>query len=282
MTEIARIDQAQVLPAADMPTLITPMAMIDRAVSSGASVEMLERLMAMQERWEANNARKAFDHAIAAAKAEMPVIVKGQTANRGNAGSYKYEDLAQIAAQIDPVLSKFGLSYRFRTDTEGSKVRVTCVVSHRDGHSETTALESGLDTSGSKNAIQAMGSAVSYLQRYTLKAALGLAAAKDDDANAAGGNRQQPAQRQDQRRPAPPALINADQYQELVALMDEAGVAEATILSHFQADALEELTVDQFAAATKKLRATIAQATARRQQDQQPRHDGPDYGGVDY
>ena len=46
---------------------VTPMEMLDRAVSNGASVETLERLMNLQERWEANQARKAFDDAMAAA-----------------------------------------------------------------------------------------------------------------------------------------------------------------------------------------------------------------------
>jgi hypothetical protein len=47
-------------------------------------------------------------------------------------------------------------------------------------------LRAGADQSGAKNSIQAIGSTISYLQRYTLKAALGLAAANDDDGKASG------------------------------------------------------------------------------------------------
>ena len=54
---------------------------------------------------------------------------------------------------------------------------MTCVLSHRDGHFEETTLTAGRDDSGKKNAIQQVGSTITYLQRYTLKAALGLAAA---------------------------------------------------------------------------------------------------------
>jgi hypothetical protein len=53
------------------------------------------------------------------------------------------------------------------------------------GHSERTTLSATADTSGSKNSIQAIGSTVTYLQRYTLLAAVGLAAGGDDDGQAA-------------------------------------------------------------------------------------------------
>lgn len=165
---------------------ITPMDMLDRAVSSGASIETLEKLMALQERWEANQARKAFDAALAAAKAEIPVIIKNRlvdfTGKTGVRTHYRHEDLGEIARTVDPILAKHGLSYRFRTQSPvGEPVTVTCIVSHRDGHSEENTLVGPRDESGNKNAIQSIGSTITFLQRYTLKAALGLAAAQDDD-----------------------------------------------------------------------------------------------------
>lgn len=178
--EVSRIAQAPL----EIEAAMTPMTLIERAVAGGAAVETIEKLMTLQERWEANQARKAFDAAIARAKANMPVIFKGNE-KTGAGGTYRYEDLAAIAKAIDPILAAEGLSYRFRTESNGM-VKVTCVISHRDGHSEENSLSSAPDTTGSKNAIQAIGSAVTYLQRYSLKAALGLAATKDeDDGNAA-------------------------------------------------------------------------------------------------
>ncbi len=85
-----------------------------------------------------------------------------------------------------PKMAALGLSFRWRTDSDDGVVKVSCIISHRDGHSEETTLSAKPDGSGSKNAIQAIGSAVTYLQRYTLKAALGIAASKDDDGAAAG------------------------------------------------------------------------------------------------
>ena len=165
----------------------TPMSMVAQAVASGASIETLEKLMALQERWEATQARKAFDAAVSAAKGSIPPITKNKQVgfeNRtGNTTSYSHETLGEIARVVDPILNEHGLSYRYRaTQQDGGRISVTCVLSHRDGFSEETTLTAGADDSGKKNSIQAIGSTTTYLQRYTLKLALGLATTdKDDD-----------------------------------------------------------------------------------------------------
>lgn len=225
---------------------ITPMEMIDRAVSSGASIEALEKLMVLQERWEANQGRKAFDHAIAEAKAEIPPILKNRnvdfTTQKGRT-NYRFEDLAEIAKTVDPILSKNGLSYRFRTRQDGGNVVVSCILSHRDGYSEETTLSCPPDNSGNKNPIQAVGSATTYLQRYTLKLALGLAASVDDDG----------------RSSAAPSRISADQFVVLQGLIEDAEADEAKFLAFIGAPTMEEMTVQQFDTAVSALRKKIAQ-----------------------
>jgi len=170
----------------------TPMEMLNRALMSGATPETLEKLLALQERWERNMARKAFDRAMAAAKSELKPIKKNREVSHGvGKTSYKFADLAEIERSVVPILSDHGLSYRFRTQVNDKQIVVTCIVSHQDGHSEENSLPASADTSGAKSAIQALGSTVTYLQRYSLNAALGLSASDDDDAvsvNAVGLN----------------------------------------------------------------------------------------------
>lgn len=186
---------------------ITPAEMLDRALSSNAGIEVINQLMTLHERWEVNQARKAFDNAIADAKSEIPTIVKNATvdytSNKGRT-NYKYETLGGIAKIIDPILSGHGLSYRFRSRQEHNQLAVTCIVAHRDGYFEETTLSGPPDPSGNKNAYQAVGSAATYLQRYTLKLALGLSADKDDDGNAAQQSEPQQQQRppEQQQKPA--------------------------------------------------------------------------------
>ena len=230
---------------ANLP-VVTPMSMIERAVERGADVAMIEKLMQLEERHRANLGRRSFDQAISAAKSEIPAIRKNRqvdfTTAKGRT-SYKHEDMAEIARTVDPILSKNGLSYRYRTAQEGGTVTVTCILSHRDGYCEETTLSSGIDQSGNKNHIQAVGSAATYLQRYTLKMALGLAATEDDDGRAAEAVK----------------AINADQFQTLQGLIEQAEADESKMLHWLKADALEELTLRQFDTAVSMLRKKIAQ-----------------------
>lgn len=162
-------------------TPTTPMNLITIAVQQGADLDKLERLMALQERWEANEAKRAYVKAMAAFKEDPPTVVKNKEANFGNNKGYKYANLAQVAAVIGKALSKHGLSASWQTAQTDSKIIVTCTITHVAGHSESCSLSAAADNSGAKNAIQAVGSTQSYLAKYTLLALTGLAADDQDD-----------------------------------------------------------------------------------------------------
>jgi len=162
---------------------LSPMAVISSAIASGASPETLGQLLTLQERHSENEARKAFDEAMAELRGQLRPIIKTRQGHNN-----KYEDIVDISSAVDPLLTDLGLSYRWSVaDGEGGRVKVTCKVTHRDGHREETTMSAPPDGSGNKNAIQAVGSTTTYLQRYTLKAALGLSVTTDDDGRAAGG-----------------------------------------------------------------------------------------------
>lgn len=183
-SETPKNEVAVLTPVSETAALLS---MIQRmSTDPTVSFDRAQQAFAFYERVQANQARKAFDAAMAAAKAEIPVIKKKRAVNyetaKGGKTSYVHEDLGGIAEIVDPILAKHSLSYRYRTTSNPNEpVIVTCIIAHADGHSEETTLSAGRDDSGGKNAIQSIGSSVTYLQRYTLKAALGLAAAKDDD-----------------------------------------------------------------------------------------------------
>ena len=142
---------------------ITPMDMLNMAVSQGADLDKLEKLMALQERWEANEAKKAYVAAMNAFKADPPTIYKTKNVSFGNT-SYSHALLENAAELIGSAMTKHGLSFRWDCEQlEGGIVRVTCVITHCQGHSERTTLQAGLDQSGAKNNIQTLGSTVSYL-----------------------------------------------------------------------------------------------------------------------
>ena len=163
----------------------TPMEMLARALQMQSSPEVLEKLLALQERWERNESRKAFDQAMIKAAAEFEPIVKRNRASYGTGKtSYEYEDLAMIEQAVKPALNKYGIFYRHRPKVEANVIIVTCVLYGHGYRDEDCSLPAPADSSGSKNPVQAIGSTVTYLQRYTLRMALGLAPIKDDDAQA--------------------------------------------------------------------------------------------------
>lgn len=158
----------------------TPAFLLEKAIEKGVTVESLEKLMALQERWEANQARKQFFEALAKFQQKCPVLKKTKAVSF-NQTKYKYTPLPSIVNQIKDILADYGLTYRWETKDENTSLHVTCIITHKDGHSENTSMSAAADDSGNKNKIQARGSAITYLQRYTLIGALGISSADDDN-----------------------------------------------------------------------------------------------------
>lgn len=193
------MSKTEVIPAQNNEVAVTPMAMISIAVEKGADVDQLTKLMELQERYEANEARKAFVKAMNDFKASPPEIFKNKPVSFGQT-SYSHATLDHVSKAITESLAEHGLSFRWDVEQSEGKVTVTCVLMHQMGHMEKVTLSGPTDSSGSKNGIQAIGSSITYLQRYTLLAATGLAA-KDDDGRASG--------------PASVELISDAQYEAL-------------------------------------------------------------------
>ena len=158
---------------------LSPNEMISQAVSKGANLEQLQGLLDLQIKYEQNEAKKAYTVAMAAFKANPPQIIKDRKVAYKEV-RYAHASLANVADKINESLSKQGLSASWTTAQNGS-VSVTCKITHVLGHSEETTLSAPSDTTGSKNAIQAIGSTISYLQRYTLLSLTGLATHDQDD-----------------------------------------------------------------------------------------------------
>ena len=158
----------------------SPPAMLAIAIAQGASVADLSGLMDIQERWEANEAKKAFTKAMAAFKKKVPALPRTETVSYGNT-EFKFCPLDKVCEVLDPALAKHGLSFRWVQEQTGEMLKVTCILTHVQGHSESTCLTAAADTSGKKNPIQAIASTNTYLQRYTLRAITGTSEAGDDD-----------------------------------------------------------------------------------------------------
>ena len=179
MQQIEAKEKKVVVKKADVIVSNTPQDMIRLAISQGADLEKLGQILKLQEQWEANEARKAYHVAMTAFKANPPKIKKDKKVSFGQT-KYSHASLANVTESINGELSKHGLSASWTTKQNGV-IEVTCRITHVKGHSEETTLSAPADNSGSKNPIQAIGSAISYLQRYSLLCLAGLATADMDD-----------------------------------------------------------------------------------------------------
>lgn len=222
------------LPAAQTPAPNPVMDMIRQAVAAGQPLDVIRELKALSTELAQEEAQRAFDKAIAAAKAEIKPVVRTEKGHNGN-----YADLAAIADAVDPILSRYGLNYRHRTAQGQSGLTVTCILSHELGHREETTITAAADTSGNKNSIQAIGSTQTYLMRYTLVAALGLSTTKDDDGAAAGLGE----------------LISLEQVEQLQALLTETQSDVAKFCQVMRVESLAGIPAKRFPDAVAKLNA---------------------------
>lgn len=156
---------------------------IERAARDpSVDIDKMERLIAMQERVLSRQAKEAYDAALAELQPSLPVVTEhgGIKDRNGNIQS-TYALWEDINDAIRPLLAEHGFALSFKTGRQGDAVAVTGILSHRGGHREETTLELPADGSGSKNAVQAIGSSVQYGKRYTASALLNITSRGEDD-----------------------------------------------------------------------------------------------------
>lgn len=166
------------------------MKIIEKAtLDPNFDVAKLEHLLAVRDRWEASEARKAFAASFAAFKAEAIEVIKNKRVTDGPLKGKSYAELFSVVNAVTPLLSKHGLSHSWRlTKDEKDWIEVSCTLRHTLGHTESVSMAGPPDAGGAKNAIQARASTITYLERYTLKAICGVAEQGDDtDGNLPGG-----------------------------------------------------------------------------------------------
>jgi hypothetical protein len=178
---------------------ITMMDIINRAIFDPAvPAEKVERLGAMALQFKAVEAKEAYARAMIAMKPQLPIIerkglivIHKQGAPKVDANiiqSTPYARWEDIDAAITPILAQHGFVLTFRTGAgaEG-RITVTGILTHEMGHSEESTMPLPLDTSGSKNNVQAAGSSTSYGKRYTATMLLNIRTKGEDDDGNEGG-----------------------------------------------------------------------------------------------
>lgn len=227
MSALEKIHESQIQPAA------TPAHLLQMAVSQGANLDQLDKLMQLQERWEANEARKAFVAAMAAFKSEPLRVIKSKQVSIPGGAKFSHATLADVVDAAVAGMGAHGLSHRWITSQSANEITVTCVVTHALGHSESTSLTCKPDDSGKKNAIQQVASAITYLERYTLQAALGIAASDMQEDDGRGTSHQV-------------EMLSDEQQAQLQDLIDANGRDKAKFLQWAKVESLQDIPASWF------------------------------------
>lgn len=186
MNNLTKIEPQEGRPLA-VSTPATPADMVLYVMQNGGSIDQLERMLDLQRKWEADQARKAYVEDMAEFKKNPPKIIKDKDV-AFNGTAYSHATLGNVTNAIVEGLAQHGFSHRWDVKQNGAMIEVACTITHRLGHSESVSLQAGKDDSGKKNQIQQVASTITYLQRYTLLSATGLATHdQHDDDGAAGG-----------------------------------------------------------------------------------------------
>jgi len=184
---------------------ILPQTLIAQAITQGVPVETMEKLMDLQDRWEAKQARKAFDASMAAFQSECPTIKKAKAGGETRNGvvAYKYAPLDSIVAQTRDLIRKHGFSYQIKTVSTKDSLKAICIVKHVGGHQEESDFEvpSGGGTS-IMSGPQKVAAALTFAKRYAFCNAFGIMTG-DEDTDATKSSVQDDPRAQ--QRPVKPA-----------------------------------------------------------------------------
>ena len=161
----------------------TPQNLIALAIQQGTPVEGLEKLMDLQDRWDKKQAKIAFDEAMASFQGECPIIKKTREVPTSTGKiAYKYAPIDAIVSQVRSTIEKYGLSYAIQTETLEGKVKSTCIVKHKLGHSESSSMEIPLgQKTGVMSDSQVVAAALTFAKRYSFCNAFGIMTGDDDN-----------------------------------------------------------------------------------------------------
>jgi len=251
MTELTVREPTEMIVQDQPANLLDVIARAARDPS--VDLDKMERLIALQERVQDREAVIAFNSALASLQPLLPVIrERGGIKGRDEKVQSTYALWEDVNEAIRPLLGKYGFALRFRVERTSDQISVTGILSHQAGHSEETTLSLPTDTSGSKNAVQAVGSSTSYGKRYTAFALLNITSTGEDD---------------DGRKAGEDHPISVAQYDELQKLISDTQTDGGKFLDYLVAkkaigpeDCLSDLPASHFESAKRSLKAKAKDA----------------------
>ena len=177
----------------------------------------LEALLRMQREVIADDAHVQFNRSFAALSAEIRQIERRGVAEMGAKGAYKFAKREDLDAMLRPLMREHGFAVSFRpVPGPNGNLTIEGELMHVAGHSKTAELTLPPDIGPGRNSLQAMGSAISYAERYLTEMLLNVVRCDEDDDGASAADRP----------------IADDQLQHISRLIHETKANVAAFLKH--------------------------------------------------
>lgn len=246
MTRIEKSEhQMALLDGASEPigTAPSPLLILDRLVQQGGSIEAIERMSALAERWQENLARQEFARAMAQFQRTMKPITKNRKADR-----FMYAGFDDIMREASPVLADCGISVGFDSEQNDKVLSVKCrirVGAYHEDRSFSVPIPLSLKVSEP----QQYGAALSYAKRYCLCAALNIVVTDEDNENAIDG------------------VVDKNDVMEMNEMFDRFGMGEPEInkfLAVWQIPSIDQMPKSCWQRAKPMLEAKYANKGAKR------------------
>lgn len=216
------------------------------AASDNIDIDKMQKLLDMQERIVDKSAKAAYGKAMAEAQNIMPVVAKKSQNKQTNSTYAKLED---IIDQCAPVWTSRGFSLSFGTEPSSINgfIKITCTVSHSEGHTERREFDLPIDNTGikgtvNKTVIHGIGSTVSYGRRYLTCLVFNIPTGDDSDGNTFGGGMQNQNRNKGEVSPAKIVGLNYEELTMIETELDAAGVSHEEFCKKLKLDELWHLS----------------------------------------
>lgn len=232
---IAKRTAKEVVPLPPPTNILAIIA--SAAANPNVDVEKMRALLAMQREIMAEDARIAFTEAFIRMK--LPTINKDGKIDEGTTRSgrqgkkTRYATFEAINNAVEPLLKENGFAMWFEPDVgDDGKIIMRGHLDHIKGHGKTCAISLPLETSGSKNNVQGVGSSISYGKRYAAIALLNIVSHAPEDRDLDGNE--------------PEKKIDENQVQQVADLIVESGSDRRLFCKYFGIEKVEDMPLNKF------------------------------------
>ena len=254
--QIVKASGTELDPNAPALEQASPMLMmLERVVSDpDFPIDRIEYMFGRRDKEEERIAKQAFYSAMSQFRKKVPVLPKDKQVKFQNGdGSwteYWHTSLGKMMEIANPILGECGLDADWDNVQADGKITCTATVTHLLGHSKSTSLTGSPETSGKKNPLQQVESAITYLKKSTMGSLLGLASEIDDDGRGAadGGGSTLPEDYE---------TITDEQRAQLQDMIEANDVDKAAFLRVCKVSFISEIHARAFEGAKQRINESI-------------------------